>query len=251
MARLINLGGAVVAIIGLITLPNDLDTWRQRLEDAWDMASSNPLSAFAILFGLALMAYANRESLLRVVRGGRRWQSDKELGDEIHGWLRQFGCQLQDNPGKGVSFNFAATDRNTNRPVNVAKVIGEPGLLLTGKVIFDVSHVSVARDMTEDEMENLRGDLGLEMARSPLPISFNATNVIEEGVTVQHPMLINESMTQSQFMERFGRVSAAMMLVTVLMRRHIRMAQKRMGVAPEQLTPVPKSTPDMEESPPQ
>lgn len=172
MARVLTWGGAVIFAIGLIALPDDLNSWWQRIEDVGEMASDNPLAAFAILLGLALIAFANRDSLLGVLRKQPRWRSDQELGDEIHRWLRQAGYQLQDNPGEGISFNFAATGRNTNRPVNVAKVIGEPGLLLTAMVVFDGEHVSVARAMTKDEMEDLLGDLALEIARSPLPMSL-------------------------------------------------------------------------------
>ena len=210
--QVIRVGGAMIAFIGIISLPADLHTWWNRLQDVAGMLGDNPVSGVAVLVGILLLCVGYREELTRLLRGGRRWRNDEDLGNEIHGWLRHNNYQLQDMPmdEATTSFNFTAIGPKTNRPVSITKLKHKPGslrgILLTVGIAIDESHADVVKSMTDDDMEDLSGDLGLELGRFPLPISFNGEDLLNQGIVIQHPMLVSESMTQSQFMERVVRL---------------------------------------------
>ncbi len=244
--RVVTVVTIITGAISAIVLPDDLGRSWERIRSVGEMAGDNPIAAAALAVSIAVFLWANSEPIQRFL-GGRRWHTDQELGDELHGWLRESGYQLQDLPSTGAAFNFSATGPNTSRPVNVSKAPNAPGFLLTGIIMVDAAHTDAVKEMTDDEMEDLRGDLGVELARSPLPLSFSGLDLLGQGFLVQHPMLATDTLTKSAFMERVVRVSAAMMLTQILMRRHIRRVQQRLGVAPTKLTTVPKSSPDMED----
>lgn len=107
--RWFKIGGAVIGGIGLISLPADLGTWWERIQDVGGMFADNPASGAALVAGIIIIGLGYRNEILRIVLG-KRWRSDEELGEELYGWLRENGMIMQDVPARqGESFAFAAS----------------------------------------------------------------------------------------------------------------------------------------------
>jgi hypothetical protein len=246
--RLFTAVGFVIAAVGSISLPADLDVWADHLSDIWSMARDNPLSAAAILLGVGMVLGANWDKIESYLGERKRWKSDVDLDDELHKWFREVNYALQDLPAIGASFNFSATAPRTDRPVTVLKPLLESALYLTG-IIRNDDQIAVIEKMSELEVADVKADLGLEMIRLPVPISIVAEELTSAGVVVvQHAMLLTDSLTKSSFMERVVRVSSAILLVQIVIHKHVSAYQRRMGLAP---TPVPQSNVDTVESRPE
>ena len=226
--RILGLVGTVIATIGAVTLPEDLGTWEHRLNQLGKIAGGNPLSVFAIVVGLALLVYANWNSLARFF-GRRRWRTDEDLGNELHDWLRRAQYQLQEIGPSDLAvnvklvFGFVATDPLGNRPVTVLRVDGTPGILLQSRVqpTDESNHRKVIEGMTSAQKSELTEDLGIELTRFGL--GFYAEDILE-GVVISHGLIPNDSLTPWQFMEQVGRVSRAILLVQSIVSRHVRLA---------------------------
>jgi len=113
--RSLNLVGAIITAIGLITLPDDIAMWIDRLGGLVEAVRENPISGLAALIGIVILLFANRDMLSRMF-GARRWRTDIALGDELNQWLRRARYQMQDirsqdleDPSRDtLSFGFVA-----------------------------------------------------------------------------------------------------------------------------------------------
>lgn len=245
--KLSGVGGAVITIAGFASF----QTWRDRLGDIGWAIHDNKVATAIVVFGILIILLGQWNAIRAFIFGTKRWPTDKDLGDEIHDWLRESGYTLQEHLGEShLSFNFAGTMPNTNRPVNVAKPVGMNAILLTVRVVLDDDQIAIAKTMKEDEMEDMMGDMALEVARSPMAISIDGTDPIGSGITLQHPRAVSDTMTKSQFMEWNVRMSLAAMLLQIVLRRHIRRAKQRLGDSPPIVTPVLLSVADTEGSRP-
>jgi len=237
--------GAVIAFVGLVTLPEDINTWWGRLQDVGGMFESNPLAGGALAFGIILLAWGYRDELRRRVSGSKRWRSEKELEDELSTWLRDAGYSVEYQPTvPGVSFALTAT--SVDRPVGIVRPVGSPGILLQNVVKPGPPHDTVIGAMDDDQSSSLKEDLGIELARFGL--GFNVEDILGQGIRLDYLLVITDTLTQYQFIDRVYFVGRAILLVQLILIKHVREAQ-RQGTAPVQLTPVPQSSPDTAEFP--
>ncbi|KKN75643.1 hypothetical protein LCGC14_0378810 [marine sediment metagenome] len=217
--RLSKIGGPLIGAIGFITLPSDLGTWGTRLKDIAQIGIDNPLSVLAICLGVVLLGYGYWDSLRLKVLGSKRWRSDKEMGDELHGWLRQAHFQLQDQPTPNSDFVFVATEPMANRPVTIAKLSNEPGVRLQGRVILSDEQKTLFQAMLANEQHIVLSDVAIELAR--LDIGFDGRDLVNEGFSVIAGFIPSETMTQSQFLQRVGAVSRAILMVQASLNRYL------------------------------
>ena len=255
-------GGGACTIIGLVTLPDALSVWKQRVSDVLDIAAGNPLSAGAILIGLILLTVANWNQIGRMLFGEKqipRWPTDKELGDEIHGWLRHLHWQLRDlgetdiEPSQGaLSFGFVATDP-VRRSITVVKLRDEPVVRLQAAVkpssITEAgqtrSHHQIVQEMSKAQKDSMIEEIGLELARTGL--GFTAQDFDEGGIQFFSIFVPDESITAAQFMGAVQLISRATLVVQVISRKHIRMADNAVPVLANEL-PVPQLTSGQEDA---
>lgn len=227
--RSLNLVGAIITAIGLITLPDDIAMWIDRLGGLVEAVRENPISGLAALIGIVILLFANRDMLSRMF-GARRWRTDIALGDELNQWLRRARYQMQDirsqdleDPSRDtLSFGFVA--RMGGRAVAVMKLVGEPGVRLQAEVIVtdEENHRQIIQNMNKQQRDALLEDIGIELARSGL--GFAVRDLIENGVRIVHGIIPSESMTQYQFLSHVGLVERAILLVQLIVRRHVRLA---------------------------
>ena len=213
----------MISTIGVITLPDDLGNWGERVTDVWIMFKDNPVSGGALVVGLVLVVMANWEKVSRLL-GGKRWRSDEELGNELHGWLRRAQYGLQDvtpSPEVNFTFGFAATDP-AGRPVTVIKLEREPAVQLQARVIPSPEHEPIIQGMTADQRNALLEDVGLELAKSGL--GFDARDLSGTGIAIVGGFIPNPTLTEGQFISQVDRVSRATLVVQVIVSKHIRLA---------------------------
>jgi hypothetical protein len=79
--------GAVITIAGVASF----QSWRDLLGSVGWAIRDNPVSAAVVALGLVVIVVGNWDTIKRLTVGSKRWRTDKELGDEIHGWLRRNG----------------------------------------------------------------------------------------------------------------------------------------------------------------
>jgi hypothetical protein len=239
-------GGAVMAFVGLVTLPEDINTWWARLQDVGGMFEGNPLAGGALAFGIILVALGYRDELRRRLSGSKRWRSDKEFEDELTAWLRDSGFSVQQQPTMpGVSFTLTAT--SVERPVTIVRLAKSPGIILQTVVKPSPPHDTVIGAMDDDQSSSLKEDLGIELARFGL--GFSLEDILGQGILLVHPLVVSDTLTQYQFIERVNFVARAILLVQVIVTKHVREAEQRQGTAPAQLTPVPQSSSDRADFP--
>jgi len=196
----------VIFFIGLATLPDDLDTWGNRLRDVWESAGDNPIAAGAIVAGLILIGLGNWDRLSRLILSRKRWRSDKELETELRDWLTEAGFTLEVPPltpeiSKEASFVFAAT--MLKRPVTVVRPLNAPGIRLLCVVKPDPPHDAVIRAMDADEKSSLNEELGIELARFGL--GFSLEDVLGLGVVIDYPILVTDRLFPYQLLMRHRR----------------------------------------------
>ena len=233
--KLLGVAGTLASIIGAITLPDDVGTWGNRIAYIWDMVKDNPISGFAIVVGLVLLAWANWDMISRVI-GAKRWRSDVELGNEIHGWLRLAQYRLQEltmqdirvPPDTNLAFGFVSTEPLSHRPVAILKIVGAPGILLQARVVpSDIqNHRQIIENMTDSQRADMFEDIGLEVARFGvgLAVGFATASLLAEGIVISHGVIPSDSMSQHQFMTHVGLVSRATLVVQLVISRHVRRA---------------------------
>jgi len=234
-------GGAVIGLIGLVTLPEDINTWWARLQDVGGMFEGNPLAGGALAVGIILVALGYRDELRRRLSGSRRWRSDKELEDELSTWLRESGFSVQYQPTlPGVSFRLTAT--SVERPVTIVRPVESPGIRLGTIVKPNPPHSTVIAAMDDDQSSSLKEDLGIELARFGL--GFSLEDILGQGILFDYPIVVSDTLTKYQFIDRVNFVGRAILLVQLIVTKHVREAEQRQGTAPAQLTPVPQSSSD-------
>lgn len=219
VSRLSKIGGVLITAIGFITLPSDLGTWGTRLKDFAQIGIDNPLSVLAILLGVVLLGFGYWDTLRHKVLGSKRWRSNKEMGDTLHGWLRQSHFQLQDQPAPNSDFCFSAIEPMTNRPVTVAKLSNEPGVRLQGRVTLSDEQKTLFQAMPAKEQHIVVSDVGVELAR--LDVGFDGRDLVNAGFSIIAGIIPGETMTQFQFLQRVGTVSRAILLVQSVLNRHL------------------------------
>jgi hypothetical protein len=243
--RLFRVGGAMIAFISLITLPDDIDTWGDRLQDIGGMFKGNPVAGVALAFGIILIVWGYRDELRRRLSGSR-WRSDKELEDELSTWLRDSGFSLQYKPNlPDVSFTFTAT--SLGRPVTVVRLVNASGVHLQTLVKPSPPHEAVIAAMDDDQSSSLTEELGIELARFGL--GFSLVDILGQGIVLDYPILVSDTITQYQFVDRVNFVARAILLVQMIVTKHVRQEQQRQGKTSAQLIPVPQSSPDTADSP--
>lgn len=220
-AKISATGGAVITIIGLASF----QTWRNRLGEAGWAIHDNPVATGLAVFGLLVIAVGQWEAIRSSLFGSKRWRTDKELGDELNTWLRQAGFALQDAPpgskSEKATFQFSAT--MFERATAVAKMRGDPVVVLTCRIKPSPEHAVVIADMSPVQLEEMREDIAIELLR--LALTFDATDPTGRGVTVIDRLFITDALTQWEFVERVTSMSRAVLLAQVLIGRHVRQAQ--------------------------
>jgi len=242
------LGGTMITLASLITLPDVLHDWGSRLQDFGGMFRDSPVSGLALIVGITLLVLGYRDDLMRHLTG-KRWSSDKELENELTTWLRDSRISVQYGPEPTppeLSFTFIAT--SSERPVTVMRLKGAPVVRLGVHVRPAPEHKPVIHAMDSDQTSSLLEELGIELAR--FGVNFNTEDMLGEGILLHYGVVITDALTQYEFVDRVTFVGRAMALVQLILIKHVREAQ-RQGDAKAQLTPVPQSTPGTEESQPQ
>jgi len=239
-------GGAVIAFVGLVTLPEDINTWWGRLQDVGNMFKGNPFAGVALAFGIILFVWGYRDELRRRLGGAKRWRSEKDLEDELSTWLRDSGFSVQQQPTiPGLS--FALTAASMERPVTILRLVNSPGIRLQSVVKPSPPHDAVIGAMDDAQSSSLKEDLAIELARFGL--GFSLEDILGQGILFDYPIIVSDTLTQYQFIDRVNFVGRAILLVQVIVNKHVREAQQRQGMAPAQLTPVPQSSPDTADFP--
>jgi len=244
--QFLKVGGTVIALIGLVSLPQDAGTWWGHLQDVGALLKGNPVSGVALAFGIVLLGWGYRDDLRRRLGHSKRWRSDKELEDELSSWLREAGYSIVQQPTiPGVSFVFTAT--SVERPVTVVRPANSPSLSLQTIVKPGPPHDSVIAAMDENQTSSLKEDVGIELARFGL--NFSLLDILGEGMVLACPIVFSDTLTKYQFVDRVNFVTRAILLVQAIVTKHVREAQQRQGTAPAHLTPVPQSSSDTADFP--
>jgi len=89
-------------------------------------------------------------------------------------------------------------------------------------VTDEENHRQIIQNMNKQQRDALLEDIGIELARSGL--GFAVRDLIENGVRIVHGIIPSESMTQYQFLSHVGLVERAILLVQLIVRRHVRLA---------------------------
>lgn len=246
--RIFYWSGLAISVIGLVTLPQDLDSWIDIGGDLVEMVKANPLSGLAVPIGISLLVAANWQALKKFSLTQKRWETEAEMGEEIHKWVREAHYQLLDltpqdvvlGQSESLTFGFLAKEPKTGRTVAILKVSPEPGIRLQGRLIPTdaANHRPTIERMTDEQKNAMLEDIGLELARTGL--GFDAQDLLGIGITIAHGIIPNESMTSFQFIEHVSRVERAMFVVQMLVGRHVRLANTAVPVltsttAPDEL----------------
>lgn len=216
-SRIIGWGGLVITVIGLVSLPASLSTWGNRFQDLGDMTRDNPAAAIAIVVGVALVIWGNWEMVTKAF-GAKRWRSDKQLGDELHGWLRLRMYQMRDQEIDEATIAFTARDPVANRAVTIIKLAEKPVLSFQAGVVPSEDHKLIIEKMDSGQLRAMLSDLALEIARSG--VSFDGTSVLDPGVLIGYEMPVSDSLTEELFMERVNFMQRVIMVVQVIISRH-------------------------------
>jgi hypothetical protein len=240
-----SIGGGVISIISLASF----GTWRDGSIGILWAFRDNPFPSIALLVGIVLLFAGNWDRVKSLVVHPQRWKTDKDLGDELNGWMRDAGWAVQNlkpHPGAEgkVGFGFAATD-DQQRIVNVTKAAGIPVVVLVSGIEPAAGAATVVDHMTDEQKGMLVEDLGLEMARFGL--GFKITSNPKWEIQINDAIVVTESLIQTEFFDRVTGVVRALVLAQITFTRRAREAQRGSGVTT--LVPVPQSSPDMEDSP--
>lgn len=216
--RIINWGGVMITAIGLITLPDSISTWGNRLQDLGDMIRDNPSAASAIVVGVALIIWGNWGTVTRAF-GAKRWRTDKQLGDELHGWLRIRRYLMVDQRLDEATFAFTARDPVAKRAVTIIKLADRPILSFQGWVVPSGAHRPIIEKMDDDQLRSMLSDIALELAR--FGAAFDGSNILDPGVLIGYEIPVSDSLTEERFMERVNFMQRVIMVVQVIVSRHV------------------------------
>ncbi|MDO8750545.1 MAG: DUF2299 family protein [Dehalococcoidia bacterium] len=229
--RLLSVAGTVISIISIVTLPDDAGAWWGRITAIWDMTKGNPVSSVALIVGLALLAWAHWNRIGRLF-GVKRWPTDADLGKDLYKWLQDSGFQmvepaLQDRPPKTI-FYFVGIEPLSNRPINVIKIEGEPGVRLQSAVVLDEGQKGFFRSQSLERQQAIIGNVGLELAR--INVSFDGLDIPTHGIQVISGFIPHDRMTSFWFMERVILVSRAVMLTQIVLSRDLPPVTQRLAL---------------------
>jgi len=216
---LLKLGGALITVIGLITLPDELNTLGNRFGDVAGAIKDNPVSGVAVLVGILLLAVGFSEQLKRAMFGGRRWNDNKYLGDTLHSWLRTAGFTLTEREQPGLVFVIDAVEPRTNRPISVYKLSTDPGVRLGSRVILMPNQVKFFQGLGPAKQRAILTDVAIELAR--LDIAFDGRDVVNTGFAVETGFIPSDTLTPSRFLERVSLVSRAILLMQFTLSRDL------------------------------
>jgi hypothetical protein len=172
----------------------------------------------------------------------KRWRTDKDMERSLSDWLREAGYEVKypaipadELALNATSFIFSAT--LNDRPVTVVRFKQTPGVRMQCLVRPDAAHAEVIVAMDTHQISSLHEELGLELARFGL--GFDLQDILGNGIIIDYPLVLTDSVTQFQFVERVGFVARAILLVQLVVTRNVRAAQLQNATDP---TPVPQST---------
>lgn len=241
--HLFKVAGVVITIIGLITLPDDIQAWGNRIGEVITAVKANPLSALAVFVGIMLLMVGYWDKIRRLFRGSKRWRTDQDLGNELHGWLRKSHFQLQDVPTPDTAFCFVAKEPLSNRPITVVKINREPGVRLQSRVALNDDQKQMLAAMSLEQKRSVLGDVAIELAR--INVGFGAQDLANTGVVVTSGFIPSESLTPFQFGERVNQISRAILLIQVVLSRYFPLSDTKAT------QPILPSIPDKASSPQQ
>lgn len=229
------LSNLVASGLWLISIPIALAVWAAFRE-------YDPFQVVLIFLGAAAGAVVVANQGRQLMPKRKRWRTDKDMERSLSDWLRDAGYGVTypaitagELALNATSFIFVAT--LNDRPVTVVRFKETPGVRMQCLVRPDAAHAEVIAAMDTHHVSSLHEELGLELARFGL--GFDLQDLLGNGIIIDYPLVLTDSVTQFQFVERVGFVARAILLVQLVVTRNVRAAQLDAATDP---TPVPQST---------
>jgi hypothetical protein len=205
-------------------------SWRDTMSDFAGAVADNPLAWIAVLLGVAAVVFANWDRIRRLAGvPPRRWRDDVALGNELHSWMRRAQYTLTDEALPGTAFAFSARD-GQGKAMTILRVIGQPGVQINGRIVFDEPHKTVVAGMSPTQKQEMVEEIGLELTR--LGIGFDIHDIENLGAAVAVGFIPSEKMTDHWFFGHVLTVTRAEALVSFVVIKHVRMALPE-GQGPE------------------
>lgn len=230
----------VLTIAGLGSWRATLHGWQDTIDDVWGTVSGDLFGWSVIAACAAVVVWLNFNWFRWLVGFPKqppeppppppRWATTKDLGDELHDWLRVAGYTLTQLADPALDFAFTAVEPITARGVTVLKATTEQGVRIQGLVKPDGHHLPIVSAMNAGQLSAMNEDLSLELAR--LGISFDAQNILDPGIALMVAMVPSEQLTGVQFVNLVKQIERAELVTAVVVTRHVRLA------SPGQIAPA-------------
>lgn len=168
------------------------------------------------------------------------------MGDEVLSWARKRAATLDNTSDqrahskKEVGFSFVMAP--DERPVNILKVVDQPGIQLTVRTVPTDEHEATVLGMDEADYRAMVDEITLELVTRVGPTTVVAERIVSErgapadknGDEIPVGAFIATgisaaALTESSFVEAVNMLRRGTVIAQTLIRKHVRLEDARRG----------------------